>query len=124
MNRDEFEAAIIDFIQQYDGVYFILAKLDRGETPIGVVTAKMTQRIMEPHVDWFPWSNLRVRVEGIAAFADHMGKRFKLITAVSTDDAPLFQRLAKYGIIRKVGTVHQYYDDGDATVFESSQRVE
>ncbi len=122
LDRETFMSEIADWVDAHDAVYFILAKLDRGETPVAVVHASLSGRIMEPHATWFPWACPRSRFEGAAAFFSHMGSRWKVI--VTTQDAGLFQRLTKYGILNEVGVIHQYYENGDAAVFESSQSIE
>lgn len=90
--------------------------------PAGIALATFAGRRMEPHVDWFPWATKRNKVECAIRFFIEMRKDYKVLIFATAADQGFFDVMCRYGVIRRVGTLHKYGDDlSDAKLYESRE---
>ena len=68
---------------------------------------------------WFPWSSPRQRIESAVNFFNEARKEIAFMEYARKQDKRFFEMIAKHGIMRRVGTSHNIYPDGPATVFET-----
>lgn len=75
---------------------------------------------MEPHVFWFPWASPRNKIEGTMKFLNVMRKAWTTIIYSEETNRKFFKHIEKYGVIRQVGKIHNYFPNGeDASVFQT-----
>ena len=96
---------------------------DAKDQPFGYVAVAMhpqSPRIIEPHVFWFPWASVRNKIEGAVRFISEAGKQYKVMIYTSLEDKELYVHVARHGLLRRVGTVHDYFHENQKlAVFES-----
>ena len=69
---------------------------------------------------WLPWATPRSMLETTANFVTKNRKEMKMLAFSRKKDKHFLEVLAKHGIIRRVGTSHNIFDDGPATVWETN----
>lgn len=87
----------------------LYACADENDRPYALIA--ITRLAVPPavHIFWMPWTSDRQKVAlGVAGFAGTAHK-VKLTTTVKESVAPYFNRLCRYGILRKVGTLEDVY---------------
>lgn len=79
--------------------------------------------LMEPHVYWFPWATPRNRVEGATKFLNVMRKVWTILIYAEDKDHAFFKRIERYGVLRQVGKIHNYFESGGtASVFQTRDK--
>lgn len=91
-----------------------------GEIPLGVATLEYRGKIAYPHAVWFPDASARDRLEiGLAFFIELKKNHMGWVTAEAKDEK-YFNHLGKYGVVRKVGKLRDYFSDGvHATLYQT-----
>jgi len=98
LNKDKFTNTVAGFSELSELMIVVTDK------PIGLVSIRQDARALEIHVDWFPWATSRNKIEGTArSILDLRGIKTLLIWS-KWETNPFFTYIAKYGIIRRVGT--------------------
>lgn len=68
---------------------------------------------------WFPWATPRNRIECAVKFFSEIRKTIPMVEYANEKARPFFEMMAKHGIIRRVGTMHNVYKEEKTTVFET-----
>lgn len=97
----------------------------KGDTAIGVVFVVPKMFMMdvyqEPHVSWFPWAKDRDILEGSVRIILKMRDIGNVFIQVQQDKSNFVTHLAKYGILRRVGTLTQR--EGNVSLYEAIRSV-
>ena len=92
---------------------------ERDINPVGVMTAIINRHLMEPHVYWFDWATERNKVETVLKFLTVMRFRAVCLIHCRSSEARFFDHIAKYKILRRIGTVYNYYGAENAVMFQT-----
>lgn len=82
---------------------------DRGLAPVGWMLTKSDGYRVEPHVEWFPWSSDRAKLEACVAFLNKLRKTHLALLHIHLEERGFFDHMCRYGILRRVGTVQDYF---------------
>lgn len=127
-SRAEFRQTFRAAVEAADAMFMLLATIKRPkgaieETPVGIVRALVREHQMEPHVWWLPWATPRAKMETSASFLLAQSRTFLVLVTASRPEAPLYERLCQYDVLRRIGTVPNYYPDGsEAVMFHGKQQ--
>jgi hypothetical protein len=85
----------------------------RAKVGLGTVLA-------HPNVIWYPEASPRNRVETAVLLLRELKKEHLVLMAVKDADAPFLRHMGKYGLLRAVGLIWDYYRAGEnATLFQT-----
>lgn len=106
----EFSEAFIDWVHGYDYAWMLCAPCGDEQRPVGIGLGRDMpmgyQAIGVVGIEWFPWATPRRRVEACVAWFNALRREVVMMVPSEQKDAPFFTHLARYGILRRVGTVH------------------
>lgn len=121
MDQETFTASILTVIAELieRGNDFVVfdAEISRGTSPVGIVTVGYIDHAAWPHVAWFPWASMRNKVECSVLFLKELKKEVMPLIAADEKDVPFFSHLARYGLLRRVGSLRKYRGKG-ATLYQ------
>lgn len=119
LTQNAFVEKMTEVIGSVQYEWIIDAKGVDGTRPVGLILAdsRAAGRAIEPHVDWFPWATSRNCMEGSAAFLKHIGKRHKIFIYSDEPSIPFWERMIRYGILRRGCKIVDYFAMGEHTVF-------
>lgn len=101
-------------------LWAVVAHTPHGLIPVGMVGVHYDGNLAFPHVTWFPEASRRNKIEGGVAFIRDLKKTHMVIITGPEKWAPYWRHLAKYGLLRAVGKIRDYYAPGDhAMMFQS-----
>ena len=81
--------------------------------PLGLAVIEYKGKVAYPHAIWFPDSSPRNRLEiGLAFFLELKKNNTGLVISDKKNEA-FFLHLCKYGVLRRVGQLWDWYEDGD-----------
>lgn len=103
-----------------------LARKGEGMIPVELISIEYSGNVAMPHVVWFPEASSRNRLElGLKLFMSLKKQHLVLINIVSqkgekSADVRFHEHLCKYGVLRRVGTIRDYYGaDVNNVLFQS-----
>lgn len=109
LSAKEFHDWIIEWmLDQYDYAWTI----ECNGKPMGVVNAincGVYALLGDTH--WLPWASPRNRMEGFAKLIAVLRERMFLMGYANQRDKDFFVYMAKLGLIRRVGTIHELSDE-------------
>lgn len=117
LSQDEFAEFIVQILTEFDIEWVLEVKVGDRPRPVGIALGKFLnngERVVEPHVEWFPWASVRNRLECGAEFMRQVGKKYKVLVFAGDEDAPLFERLRQYCLLKKGCKIKGYFspDEG------------
>lgn len=130
MSKDDFASVLAEVMAPRDWNITLIADSPEGERiPVGSLMAMNplgTRLVWIADIIWFKWSSSRNRVESIANFINGLRDDF-VVTEFADEREPetkrFFENLCMYGIMRRVGTVHDFYGPGNsAALYQSRKR--
>ena len=105
---------------QFDVAYTLEADTKKGRIPIGVVGGRFVGPFLFiGSMNWFKWASKRNIYESVVNTLNELRKNYIVLFHSNMEDKDFYVNVAKHGIIRRVGTVHDVYEDGPAAVFET-----
>ena len=127
MEIKDFEEGLYNYLLLSDEVKTI----ESDKRPIGIFMLKERDWIIEPHVVWFPWASARQKIESVTKLLDDIRrkpwdggfgpeKKTAFIRS-SKKDSKFFTHIAKYGILRRIGTSETLGPDGAEALFETKR---
>lgn len=124
MTPPEFRDAFINHAQlYYDDIWVFYANsLRREYEPVGFVgtsRTKVRQPVFIVDTIWFPWASPRNRVESMVNWLNERRKEDIVTEYAQMKDKAFFEHICRHGIMRRVGTKHNFYPDGNAAEFET-----
>jgi len=97
-----------------------VAETPKGRIPVGVVGGRFTGPLLFlGSMIWFPWASKRNIYESVVNTLNELRKEYLILFHSSMEDKEFYVNVARHGIIRRVGTVHDVYEDGPAALFET-----
>lgn len=112
LDRNQFTDFVSNFSQISE--LFILF----SDKPLGLISLREDTKIIEPHIDWFPWVSDRNKIEGLVKAVLELREIKPLLIWSKEETKDFFVHVAKYGIIRRVGTFHS---DEKYSIFQSKE---
>lgn len=121
----EFRIGLLDRVSTIigqGGDLFILKT--RAGIPVGIVSVAVSSppsavRQMMPYVVWFPEATPRNKIECALKFLVAAKAENNLLIVARRPAWPFFRHLGKYGVLRPVGELRGYYEDGtEAMLFQ------
>ena len=116
---EEFKAAAFGHLERFSEQFIV--ETDR---PVGVIVTITDGYRYEPHATWFPWASVRNRLEGCLKFLNQERKdRLGIIYMKALpENISFLNHLARYGVLRRVGTIKRFYSQGeDAVLFQTQE---
>jgi len=119
LTREAFAEMVMETLGAFDIEWILEARLPSGPRPVGLVVGKFLnngERVIEPHLEWFPWVTTRQKLETTAQFVREIGKKYKIL--VFARDTKLWDRLQRYRILKKASKIKAYFSsDEDAQLY-------
>ena len=120
--KGELSRMLADLMEKGGAGYIGLAKKDGRDIPICLCLIEFQQNRAYPSVWWFPEASARNRIELGVKFLIELKAEFLVLFPVERAkerEVAYFLHLCKYGLIRKVGTIREYFPGGKAWLFQS-----
>jgi len=93
-----------------------------GDRPAGAIFAiGILGLLFIADTVWFPWATPRQKIETMVHWINEMRRDMKIIEFARPEDKRFWEHIAKHGIMRRVGTVHDVYGQ-PSPLFESRVR--
>lgn len=102
--------------------YIGIARKGEKDIPVCLCLIEYQQNRAYPNVWWFPEANARNRIELGVKFIIELKAEFLVLIPVEQAkkrEVAYFSHLCKYGLLRKVGTIREYFPGGKAVLFQS-----
>lgn len=128
MERADFDSSLFEVLAPRDWVITMIADTPKGRIPVGSVSAMNplgTRLVMLADVLWFPWASHRNCVESLANFVNTLRDDYTLMEYADEREPQtkrFFENLCKYALMRRVGTVHDFYGPGSSAALYQSRR--
>lgn len=124
LDQQELISRFGDLLVEFDDVEVLRGQVFHDgklfeRAPIGIVVEIHIGRRIEPHVEWLPWASSRNKLEGALKYLNVRRKQAPVIIWSSERDAPFFERLTSYALLRKVGPVFGLYDGKTGFLFQT-----
>ena len=129
MQKEEFQSKLEQYI--YDNnlspVTFF-TKIGGKDVAVGIGLFWIRGRVMQTeNLIWFPWASKRIILENYVNFINntrktlHAGsnKPYVVLEFAMEKDKGFFDHVCSYGIMSRVGTSLELYEDGKCCVYES-----
>ena len=118
------------FVLDYhnNGIHWRMGKatsLYKGEDrPLAMASEAGNGQMIEVHAIWMPWATARDRVTIGLTYIDSKRDKQTLVFVVPKTIHRFVEQFARYGVLRKVGSIETYYQDkSDAFIWQSRPRV-
>lgn len=128
MSKDDFYSVLVEVLAPRDWVLTMIADSPEGRVPVGFVTAMNplgARLVWIADITWFKWASPRNRIESVAHLINELREDFT-ITEYADEREPhtkrFFEGFCRYGIMRRVGTVHDFYGPGNSAALYQSRR--
>lgn len=136
MDPDEFELAFATEVRtKYTsevgtGAWTLFADTKRGFLPVGIVLAfpstpdplHCTFFIIGAML-WMPWASKRNKVESAVNFFSKIRREIPMVEYAAEKDKKFFEMIARHGVLRRVGTMHNVYPNQLTSVWETIART-
>lgn len=101
-------------------VWVMVADTLRGRIPIGLVIGRpfIDDVVIMGNFTWFPWASNRNVYESSVNLVNELRKDINMLFTVEQSAKDLAIWVARHGIIRRVGTLHDM-EDGPLAMFQS-----
>ena len=116
LDMEEFLAAAFGHLEKFSEQFMV--ETDR---PVGVIVTLTDGYRFEPHAVWFPWASPRNKLEGTLKFLSQERKDRMGIIYLDMGQKRFLEQLARYGVVRRVGTVKSFFEPGKDAVFFQTQ---
>ena len=123
LTQEDFRALFGAFLaENYDAVWTVFAETPGGRHAAGMVFAEMVasgRMVIIRDTIWFPWATKRNILTSAANFVNALRSDAVIMSFARQRDVPFFERLSEYRLMRRVGAVHNVYNE-PAILFQSS----
>ena len=117
--KGELSRILTDLVEKGGEGFIGLAKKDGRDIPICLCLIEYQQKRAYPQVWWFPEAAPRNKIELSVKFLIDLKAEFLVLIPAKQHEVAYFSHLCKYGILRKVGTIREYFPDSKAVLFQS-----
>lgn len=122
MNAREFLENMAVLVSNIDSFDILFAPTERGTIPVGIVAGELTAHRMTPEFIFFPWASPRNRLESIVNYINEFRRGFLIMIAVPEEEWRFCTHLLKYGILKRVGKIDDYYSLDEPMMLFVSKR--
>lgn len=112
----EFDEALSLLVDQVDHLW-VMAGIQPFGFALGV---NFGPCVLPGDFTWFPWASERNRLEGIVALLVEIQKEAVGLSWTKPEEKRLWEHIAKYGVIRRVGTV---FDLGEPLAMWQTRKI-
>lgn len=120
LNEEQFIDSMLNMTANFDEIYVGLAPLQKGESKrrgshqiMGIAGVNfLGKNRAEAHAIWMPWASDKNKLEVAAKFFAEMRREKNVILPVKEDAKNFFRHLCRLGLMRHVGRIDRYFDDG------------
>ncbi len=125
---EEFKAGFLDFVlSRYAEGWTLYGPSLRGrKEPVGLGLAWRRGRVVEvADFVWFPWASARNKVETVTHLldvlrkADHDEGKVMVLVFSGQDDKRFYDHVCRHGVLRRIGTTHNFYPGSRGGVYET-----
>ena len=112
-------------VNAYNGMWVIKMDTKRGFVPVAYAFGwwfhPNTEDVMIlDRFAWMPWVTPRQMITALVGFVTRVRKDLKMFSFCPPNEKKIMEIVAKHGVIRRVGTSHILYGDGEpATMWET-----
>jgi hypothetical protein len=134
LSLEDFTTSYLEYLNTFGLTSFTLF-LDKGDdviTPVGLAATWIRGRILEiGDLVWFHWSSPRNILEAAVHFYDtwrksvhpESGKNFKILEFAQKKDEKFFEILVRKGILERVGSFSDLYENNDCILFTTVKEI-
>lgn len=129
MSKEEFKEKIERYIFENNlSPVTFFTKKDGRDMAIGIGLFWIRGRIMQTeNLIWFPWASNRIILESYVNFVNNTrktlhepsGKKYLILEFAMEKDKGFFDHVCSYGIMSRVGTSLEIYNNEKCCVYES-----
>jgi len=102
-------------------VWVVTSEYKGAERPLCWVTQAGNGRTYETHVNWMHWASPRDKVTAALTFIESLRDEQTMLITSFEKVARFHEQLGRYGVLRKIGIVKQFYPDGEDAIFWQSR---
>ena len=110
---------LAELMEKGGGGYIGVARKDGKDIPVCLCLIEYQQNRAYPTVWWFPEAAPRNKIELPIMFLIALKAEFLVLIPSKEHEVAYFSHLCNYGLLRKVGTIREYFPDGKAVLFQS-----
>ena len=123
ISQDEFRARTGDYLNLTDITYTLIGQTKNGKIPVGLFSGKFNgPMLFIGSAVWFKWASSRNKIECAVHALNELRKEYIVLLHSNMKDKEFYVNIAKHGVIRRVGTIYDVYDDGPAALFQTRKR--
>ena len=120
LTQGMFKDALANHLAAFNAIYILLARVQDGQRPVGLVACHDQGYRLEPHVIWFPWASDRNKLESTLNFCNKIRVTRVMILFAPQKDTPFFEHVSRYGVLQRRGTISRFFEDGQfAAIFQT-----
>jgi len=133
MNVPDFKAQFSEYVSsRFNGAWTFVSDESGTTKPMGFALGVVRdgRLIQLEEMIWLPWASPREVLEAATGFMDSMrrnevgGRPVVVLEYSRMKDKKFFEAIAKRGVMRRVGHVHDIYRDEPAVLFQTRAVVE
>ena len=117
--KGELSRMLADLVEKGGEGYIGMARKDDKDIPVCLCLIEYQQNRAYPTVWWFPEATPRNKIELSVKFLIALKAEFLVLIPAKEHEVAYFSHLCKYGLLRKCGTIREYFPDGKAVLFQS-----
>jgi len=96
------------------------AETKKGRMPVGAVFGKyMGPFLLLADAKWLNWATDRNKIESIVDLLNELRKETLVIFYSNMQDKNFYMHVVKHGIARRIGSIDDLYEDGQAALFQT-----
>ena len=115
LDAKQFSVEAAKILSEMDEAYLLMS-----DKPVGIVLSDVRNHLMEPHVIWFKWATPRNIYESSIHFINEIRKSYVMLFFTRKDaDRSFWEATLKHGILKRVGKIEGYYENGDSMLYQS-----
>jgi len=122
-DTETFTQQLDEYLALHDIAFIVSAKTKKGHIPVGLVVGKYMGPILYlGDTTWFPWASPRNKMETITHLLNDLRRQYIVMFFCHITDKDFYVNIAKTGVIRRVGTIHDLMADCPAPLFQTKTR--
>lgn len=125
LSTKDFTVAFYQWVaENWDAVWTLFAETGRGLEPVGLIFGywpfRGSNQVMHiADLVWFPRATARNKVESAVNFFNEIRREINLFGYSRKSDKRLVEVVAKHGVLRRIGTSMNAFEDEPADVWET-----